>query len=617
MSRKRFSKQEILKQLLDSSDSDVEHSSDSDYVLSSSDKDSDEERPAKRSAPVRPSSRVTKHGGASKSSEPGTSAATVSSHDSHSSSEPGTSAATVSSHDSHSSSEMQWKRASGTQADPPVFTRIPQVTIPTTDFQESDYFTHFVSDTLVDIFVSQTNRYVEHRFSTGSQIGPHANVRLLREKPTDATEMRKFIALIMLMGIVKKPEMNMYWSTSPLICTPLFSQVMKRNRFFAIMQFWHFCDPSTSVPLAAPTDKMYKIRSVIDHLQQKFESTIIPEQNLALDEELLLFKGRLGFRQYMPLKRSRFRVKVFCVCESSTAYVYKFRVYGGKNAPNDDMHATLPNDLPRFGITDKLVIFMLNNLLDFGHTVYMDNFYNNVALANYLFSRQTGVCGTLRKNRVPIVIRDAKLKKGQCAAFRDNKVMIVKYADKKDVHVISTIHDDSTVHVDARGPRRPAADRPVAISDYNKNMGGVDKMNQLLHPYDPCRKTLKWFRKVVIHLLHISMMNAWIVYKKSGGTKTLLQFHQMVIAQLLFSDDEHQDNDVPAVESLLRLTQKHFPDVIPPTDKKSRAQKRCRVCWARDKVRRDVRYHCPDCPTNPGLCFPACFKAYHTQMEYC
>jgi hypothetical protein len=138
-----------------------------------------------------------------------------------------------------------------------------------------------------------------------------------------------------------------------------------------------------------------------------------------------------------------------------------------------------------------------------------------------------------------------------------------------------------------------------------------------LHPYDPCRKTLEWYRKVVIHLLHISMMNAWIIYKKSGGTKKLLQFHQMVIAQLLFSDDEHQDNDVPAVESLLRLTQKHFPDVIPPTDKKSRAQKRCRVCWARDKVRRDVRYHCPDCPTNPGLCFPACFKAYHTQMEYC
>lgn len=247
----------------------------------------------------------------------------------------------------------------------------------------------------------------------------------------------------------------------------------------------------------------------------------------------------------------------------------------------------------------------------------MDNFYNNVTLANYLYIRRTGVCGTLRKNRVPAHIRDSKLAKGESVGFRAGNVLIVKYADKKDVHIISTIHDDATTHIEARGPRRPAVDRPLAIVDYNKYMGGVDKMNQLLQPYDPCRKTIKWYRKVVIHLLQVAMMNSWIIYRKREGKKTFLQYEQAVIAQILFGMDQEADSEVPAVESLVRLTEKHFPDVIPPTENKPRAQKRCRVCWARDKVRRDVRYHCPDCPTQPGLCFPACFKVYHTRMDYC
>jgi len=507
---------------------------------------------------------------------------------------------------------VQWRSARGTVAEAPPFDRNPSVIIDTTDFDEVDYFYHFVDDTLVDVFVRETNRFVEYQFRTrGKSFGSHSIIHLLRSKPVTSEEMKKFLALILLTGIVRKPEMNMYWSTNPLICTPLFSQIMTRNRFFSILKFWHFVDPETGN--RPQSDKMYKIRPVIDHMQNKFQSAIVPEQNIALDEELLLFKGRLGFRQYMPLKRSRFGVKLFCVCESSTAYVLKFHIYAGKHAPMDVIYNSLPPETENFNKTDKLVIYMLSELLGHGHTVYMDNFYNNVQLAEYLHSRLTGVCGTMRKNRVPAAVRDCKLQKGESSGFRHEEVMIVKYADKKDVYVISTVHDDTTTHIASRG-RRPEQDRPNAIIDYNKNMGGVDKMNQLLQPYDPCRKTIKWYRKVVIHLLHICMMNAWVLYNKRGGTKKFLQFQQLVIAQMIFTEGD--SDDVPVVESLARLTQKHFPDKIPSTQNKARAQKRCRVCWARGRVRREVRYQCPDCPSKPGLCFPECFKIYHTQVNY-
>jgi len=201
-------------------------------------------------------------------------------------------------------------------------------------------------------------------------------------------------------------------------------------------------------------------------------------------------------------------------------------------------------------------------------------------------------------------VRNANVQKGESVGFRQDEVMIVKYADKKDVYVISTVHYNSTTHNDSRGPCRPQADQPNAATDDNKNTDGVDKMNQVLQLYDPCHKTVKWYRKLIVHLLHVCMLNAWVLYNKSGGKKKFPKFQQLVIAQMLFTDDGDSTDDVPVVESLARLTQKHFLDTIPATEKKSKAQKRWRVCWSRERVRRDVRYHCPDCPSKPGLCFP-------------
>ena len=38
------------------------------------------------------------------------------------------------------------------------------------------------------------------------------------------------------MGIVRKPDVQMYWSTEPSVETPFFSDTMPKNRFLQIMQ---------------------------------------------------------------------------------------------------------------------------------------------------------------------------------------------------------------------------------------------------------------------------------------------------------------------------------------------------------------------------------------------
>ena len=56
--------------------------------------------------------------------------------------------------------------------------------------------------------------------------------------------MGKFLGLILLTGIVSKPTLASYWSTSVLLITPIFPLVMPRNRFQALLRFWHCNDNS-------------------------------------------------------------------------------------------------------------------------------------------------------------------------------------------------------------------------------------------------------------------------------------------------------------------------------------------------------------------------------------
>ena len=67
-------------------------------------------------------------------------------------------------------------------------------------------------------------------------------------------------------------------------------------------------------------------------------------------------------------------------------------------------------------------------------------------------------------------------------------------------------------------------------------MCGLERIDQLMFYYSPLRKTLKWYRNVVLQHLDMAMVNAFILYKKDGGTKTQLKFRKSVIASLLSSD---------------------------------------------------------------------------------
>jgi len=122
------------------------------------------------------------------------------------------------------------------------------------------------------------------------------------------------LALSMLMGIIQKPTLHSYFSKNYILVTPIFGSIIFMDQFESICNFMHFINNDHVGTYHRPS-KLFKIYPVLSHLNTNFQSLYLPGQNIAIDESLTLWRGRLSFRQYIPLKSSKFGIKSDEICE--------------------------------------------------------------------------------------------------------------------------------------------------------------------------------------------------------------------------------------------------------------------------------------------------------------
>lgn len=201
----------------------------------------------------------------------------------------------------------------------------------------------------------------------------------------------------------------------------------------------------------------------------------------------------------------------------------------------------------------EVVADLIQPLRDKGYHLYVDNGYTIVTLFQYLFEHSTQACGTICSNckGYPVPVKQAKLKRGEVIAHRSNELLAMKFKDKRDVPVLTTIHNEEMT------PGRNAAhEKPKCIVDHNKYIGGVERTNQLLQPYEIARESLKWYEKIAFHLLQLALLKCFLAFKKNGGQKYFLQFQREVIAVLVFGRDNDNHFDILREGNVVRVTEK-------------------------------------------------------------
>ncbi|XP_069166311.1 piggyBac transposable element-derived protein 4-like [Procambarus clarkii] len=160
----------------------------------------------------------------------------------------------------------------------------------------------------------------------------------------------------------------------------------------------------------------------------------------------------------------------------------------------------IPSEDP-LGFSGSVVKTLMEPLLNKGHILYTDNYYTSPLLTKFLLEHNTGVCSTVKANRKEMAFFLNKIGVGDCKLRKCDKVLAVRWKDKREVNMLTTIHTGEMLD---SGKLRYRGDgslfKPDCIIDYNINMRLVDKCDMMVGAVECVHRTVKCTRKFFLIL---------------------------------------------------------------------------------------------------------------------
>ncbi|XP_043259648.1 piggyBac transposable element-derived protein 4-like [Colletes gigas] len=438
-----------------------------------------------------------------------------------------------------------------------------------------NFFELLFDKTFFSNIVIETNKYGESR--KGDQW-----------KELTVAEFKIFLGLLLHMGTIKCPQLQNYWSTQRLFNFTCFLQHMSRNRFQEILSSLHFSSNNED------NNSLNKIQPIIDYFNNKMKQVYYPLKELSIHETQVPWRGKLD---YMPGKRYKYSVKLYVLTESSRITL-RINAYKGSGIDGGGKkHAT------------KVVLHLLEDFLQKGHSVYMDSFYTSFELSKQLLDAKTYCTGTLQnfRNGNNIHVVKAKLAKGEMIFRHKNNIMMGKFQDKKDVLFISSEFNADFIELENK--KKEKYKKPLALYKYNAFMDDIYKKDQMLFYCSCVRRTFKWYIKLWINIVETLLLNSFFLYSKySPSTKKIIFFNFRLCIINAFLFENNQENIPPTL-----LQHEHLPEMLSRDEQNRIKRKRCRQCFAKG-LRKNTNYFCSGCKDNPGLCLGGCFKEYHKRL---
>ena len=282
-------------------------------------------------------------------------------------------------------------------------------------------------------------------------------------------------------------------------------------------------------------------------------------------------------------------------------------------------------------MTSGVVLRLVEPICGRGHHLYTDNLYTSPALFTELRLLGIGACGTLRTNRrgIPPEAKES-LKKGEKRAIPlDTTMNVIQWSDKRVVSVLSTLHGDKAVTVTRRSRLAPGGyeeiEKPEAITEYNKYMGGVDRGDQLLSYYGFPHRTVKWWRRAFFFLVDAAIVNSYIMYCQHSTERRMShELFRIELAKELIkashtasSPSQEEPQHGPRhqrQQPLARLMERHFPGQYTRSSTGRQIQRCCGVCSnKKGRGKKTTTFYCKQC--DMPMCIVPCFELHHTKVD--
>ena len=258
-------------------------------------------------------------------------------------------------------------------------------------------------------------------------------------KPVAVPELKAFLCLRLQMEkCVIRPQYESYWQGAGhnfIVHIPGFREVMEHDCFIALWDLLHLVNQMEEA--VDKSDKIYKVRPMLDRMLPLFRHYYSPRQQLSLDEGMIPTKNRLTIKKYIRDKAVRWGIKSFLLCEAKMGYILDAEIYTGRVK---DRH------WPILGSASSVVRRLVENsqATNKNHMLFMDPFYNSVALF-HLLKNELGVLagGTIIPSRkhYPKEIGRRLTERGRYEFLCRGALCAIAWKDHKSIHFLSNYHD--------------------------------------------------------------------------------------------------------------------------------------------------------------------------------
>ncbi|XP_033971608.1 piggyBac transposable element-derived protein 3-like [Trematomus bernacchii] len=325
-------------------------------------------------------------------------------------------------------------------------------------------------------------------------------------------ELEQFLGTVVYMSLFGLPRTRMFWNKACRVSQV--ADTMTLNRWEAIKKYLHFSNNEDRQE--EDNDPLHKIRPLVTHLISKLKSIPMREK-LAVDEQMVPFKGRSRLKQYLPSKPKKWGYKIL-VLAGSDGVPHNFEIYTGR--------AVHPPELADVGASGNVVLRLAQPIpKQENYKLFFDNWFTSVPLVLTLAQQGIHTIGTVRCNRLPGVNLkcDAELKKKGRGSFEEKMAIVgettlhvVKWYDNRTVSLLSDYAGAYPVNKVERWDRKQKlimkVPRPAVVKEYNKNMGGVDLLDSLIALYRIKIRSKKWYHRLVFHFIDMIIVTAWLLY---------------------------------------------------------------------------------------------------------
>lgn len=305
---------------------------------------------------------------------------------------------------------------------------------------ELDFFMLFITNEMAEKIVLHTNVKI-------AEMAENYTTPQSFTVPTNERELKALFGLLFFSGVLRKSNLKLDDLYSRKYGPPIFRAVMSKQRLEFLLSSLRFDSITTRVE-RNKTDKFAAFREIWDEFCDHCQKNYTPSEYLTIDETLLSFRGRCGFRMYIPNKPDKYGLKVISLCDARTFYFMGGIPYVGKGTITQE---------PGMQIPTQYVLSLTENVKNTNRNITVDNWFCSYQLAEKLKEHKLTLVGTLRKNKkeIPpsfISTKGIPLNTSRFLYQPDKIIVAFNQKPRKNVILLSTMHDDGEINVASKKP---------------------------------------------------------------------------------------------------------------------------------------------------------------------